>query len=290
MDFLKYEAPSGITEAIALLSENPGKAKVFAGGTDVLVQMHMDRMEAGVLVDLKRIVELKQIHVSDDGIRFGAAMSCASLMKHGELGARWAGVVDGIKLIGSHQVKGRASVGGNLCNASPAADSIPGMIAVGAKASIIGPGGRRELPVEDVVVSPGKTVLREGEFIESFFLPRPAPSTASAYQRFTPRTEMDIAVVGVGISLSLDDDGFCSDAKVALGAVAERPIVAAQAGDALIGSRLDTAAMDDMRHAVMAACRPIDDKRGTREFRIKVAGVLARRVADIALQRARTIR
>jgi carbon-monoxide dehydrogenase medium subunit len=196
-------------------------------------------------------------------------------------------VVDGVKLIGSIQVRGRASIGGNLCNASPAADSVPPLVAAGAVARIIGPAGVREVPVENIPVAPGKTSLAKGEIIASFFLPpRPAHSS-DAYQRFTPRTEMDIAVVGVGVSLTLDDGGTCTAARVALGAVAPTVLLVKEAADALIGTRLDDAALDKLAAAASAACRPIDDKRGTKEYRIKVAGVLAKRTALQALERAR---
>ena len=177
-------------------------------------------------------------------------------------------------------------MGGNVCNASPAADSVPAMIAAGATASIVGPNGKREIPVEEIATGPGQTSLAEGEIVVSFFLPNAASGSGGAYQRFTPRTEMDIAVVGVGISLTLGDDGVCSAAKVALGAVAEKILVVEEAAQALIGTKVDEAALDNLAAAASAACRPIDDKRGTKEYRIKVAGVLAKRVAEIALERA----
>jgi CO/xanthine dehydrogenase FAD-binding subunit len=184
-------------------------------------------------------------------------------------------------------VRGRASIGGNLCNASPAADSVPPLVAAGALARIIGPSGVREVPVETVPVAPGKTSLAKGEIIASFFLPpRPAHSS-DAYQRFTPRTEMDIAVVGVGVNLTLDGGGTCTAARVALGAVAPTVLLVKDAADALVGTRLDEAALEKLARAASAACRPIDDKRGTKEYRIKVAGVLARRTALEAYERAR---
>jgi CO/xanthine dehydrogenase FAD-binding subunit len=192
-----------------------------------------------------------------------------------------------VKLIGSIQVRGRASIGGNLCNGSPAADSVPALIAAGAVARIVGANGLREVPVEDIPVGPGKTSLTKDEIVVSFFLPpRPAHS-GDAYQRFTPRTEMDIAVVGVGVNLTLDGGGTCTAARVALGAVAPIVLLVKEAADALIGTRVDDAALERLAKAASAACRPIDDKRGTKEYRIKVAGVLAKRTAQQALERAR---
>ena len=180
-------------------------------------------------------------------------------------------------------------MGGNLCNASPAADSVPPMIAAGAIATIAGPKGRRKMAVEDIIVGPGKTALKKGEIVVSFLLPKRPARSGDAYLRFTPRTEMDIAVVGVGINLTLDKKGICTAARVALGAVAATPLLVDEAADALIGSAVDEAALDRLAAACSAACPPIDDKRGTKEYRIKVAGVLARRVAEIALQRARQV-
>ena len=179
-----------------------------------------------------------------------------------------------------------ATVGGNLCNASPAGDSVPAMIAAGAIASIFGPQGKREAPVEDIATGPGKTSLARGEIITSFLLRQRPPHAGDAYLRFTPRTEMDIAVVGVGVNLTLDDNGICRYARVSLGAVAARALLVPAAAAALIGTPVDTAARERLAAAASAACSPIDDKRGTREFRITVAGVLAQRAAEIARARA----
>jgi CO/xanthine dehydrogenase FAD-binding subunit len=284
---LKYEAPHSLQAAVALLAGATGPARVLAGGTDVIVQMETDLIEPQLLVDIKKIPEVRQIAAEDGGFRIGAAVPGMEIMDHAALCKAWPGVVDGVKLIGSIQVRGRASIGGNLCNASPAADSVPALIAAGAIARIVGPNGIREVPVEQIPVAPGKTSLAKGEIIVSFFLPpRPAHS-GDAYQRFTPRTEMDIAVVGVGISLTLDAGGTCTVARVALGAVAPTALLVKEAADALIGTRVDNAALDRLAKAASAACRPIDDKRGTKEYRIKVAGVLAKRTAQQALERAR---
>jgi CO/xanthine dehydrogenase FAD-binding subunit len=287
MSEMRYEAPTSLEAAVALLAGEKGLARTLAGGSDLLVQMRSGRMEPALVVDLKRIPELMSITAEGGGYRFGAAVPCMQLVEHAGLAKAWPGVIDGVKLIGSIQIKGRASVGGNLCNASPAADSVPALIAAGATVSIIGPGGRREARVEDVATGPGKTSLAKGEIVVSFLLPKRPPHSGDAYLRFTPRTEMDIAVVGVGVNLSLDDKGVCSAARVSLGAVAERALVVQEAAAALIGSKVDAGALERLAAAASAACRPIDDKRGTKEYRIKVAGVLARRAAAIALERAR---
>ena len=284
---MRYEAPSTIDQAVALLASASGEARVLAGGTDLLVQMKTDLIEPVLLVDVKGIAELKQITEEAGALRIGAAVTGAELKEHPKLKATWPGVVEAANLIGSTQIQGRATMGGNLCNASPAADSVPALIAAGAKVAIVGPNGRREAPVEDIVTAPRRLSLAKGEIIVSFLLPAKAPRSGDAYLRFTPRTEMDIAVVGCGVCLTLDGQGTCAAARVALGAVAERPLLVPAAGAALVGSKVDDAALAKLDAAARAACRPIDDKRGTKEFRIEIAGVLARRTTQIALQRAR---
>ena len=286
MNELRYEAPATLAAAVALLAGANGKARVLAGGTDLLIQMRSGRIEPGLLVDIKGIPEMTSIAAENGGYRVGAAVSCMQLIEHAAFSGTWPGVTDAVKLIGSIQVKGRATVGGNLCNASPAADSVPAMMAAGAVVRIVGPGGTREAPVENIATGPGKTSLAGNEIVTSFLLPRRAPHSGDAYLRFTPRTEMDIAVVGAGVNLTLDDKGYCTHARVALGAVAERAVLVPDAAAALVGTRGDAAALERLAAAASAACRPIDDKRGTRAFRIEVAGVMARRAAEIALARA----
>ncbi len=284
---LGYEAPESLETAIALLAAANGRGRVFAGGTDVIVQIQTDLIEPELLVDIKKIPEVRQITAENGRFRVGAAVTCMELIEHAGFSKAWSGVIDGVKLIGSIQVKGRATLGGNLCNASPAADSVPPLIAAGAVARIVGPKGVREMPVEKIPIGPGKISLSPGEVVTSFLFPPRAPRSGDAYQRFTPRTEMDIAVVGVAVSLALDDAGVCKAARVALGAVAPTTLLAEDAARVLIGTRVDDAACDKLVTAARAACRPIDDKRGTKDYRIKVAGVLARRVALQALARAR---
>jgi carbon-monoxide dehydrogenase medium subunit len=284
---MRYEAPGSLEQAVALLAAEPGDARVLAGGTDLLVQMKTDLVEPVLVVDIKGIAETRQIKEEGGGFRIGAAVTGAELKEHPKLKSVWPGLVEAANLIGSTQIQGRASMGGNLCNGSPAADSVPALIAAGAKASIVGPKGRRELAVEDVMLAPRKLALTKGEIIASFLLPAKPARTADAYLRFIPRTEMDIAVVGCGICLTLDGSGTCTAARVSLGAVAPRPLLVADAAKALIGTKVDTAALQKLDAAARAACQPIDDKRGTKDYRIKVAGVLARRVAQTALERAR---
>ena len=287
MSDLRYEAPGSLAEAVKAIAAAGGIARVLAGGTDVIVQMETDLIEPDLLVDLKRIPGLDAITQEGGGWRIGATASGMTIIDHPGLNASWPGVIDGVKLIGSIQVKGRATITGNLCNASPGADSVPPLVAAGAIARVVGPTGTREVPVEQIPVGPGKTSLAKGEIIESLFLPARPARSGDAYMRFTPRTEMDIAVVGVGISLTLDAGGTCTAARVALGAVAPTVLLVEECARALIGTKVDDAALDRLAAAASAACRPIDDKRGTKEFRIKVAGVLARRVAQKALERAR---
>ncbi len=283
---MRYETPASLDAATRLLAEAGDAARILAGGTDLLIQMRADLVEPAVLVDIKHIAEMREIAAENGRFRLGAAVTGMEIMEHAGFNAAWPGIVDGAKLIGSIQVRGRATLGGNLCNASPAADSVPALIAAGAVAAVAGPGGRRAVPVEDIAVGPGRTSLEPGELVVSFDLPERPPRSGDAYLRFTPRTEMDIAVVGVGINLTLDGEGVCTAARVSLGAVAERPLLVDEAAAALVGRAVDDAALADLSQAASAACRPIDDKRGTREFRIEVAGVLAERAARIALERA----
>ncbi len=282
---MRYEKPTTVEAATALLARQG--ARVLAGGTDLLVQLRSRVLSPDVVVDIKGIEETRRITKEDGGYRIGAAVTGAELKEHPTLSKDWPGLVEGANLIGSTQVQGRATLGGNLCNGSPAADSVPGLIAAGAVATIVGPNGKRELAVEDIMLAPRKLALTPGEFIVSFKLPAKAPKSSDAYLRFIPRTEMDIAVVGCGVSLTLDGSGTCTAARVALGAVAARPLLVDDAAKALIGSKVDDAALTKLEAAARAACKPIDDKRGTIEFRIDIAGVLARRTALIALERAR---
>ena len=288
MSNLRFEAPETVEDAVRLLADADGEAKALAGGTDLLVQLRTDFVRPGLIVDLKRIPALMDVTADGDEIRVGAAVSGATLGKNEAVTAAWPGVVEALELIGSTQIQGRASLGGNLCNGSPAADSVPALIAAGAVCEIAGPGGTRSMPVEDVVTGPGQLALGPGEIVVSFVMPKPPPRSGDAYLRFIPRTEMDIAVVGAGVALTLDDAGVCTHARLGLGAVAPRPLLVEDGAKALIGTAVDDDALANLAAAASAACNPIDDKRGTIEYRVKVAGVLARRAALIALERARS--
>ncbi|SEK96771.1 carbon-monoxide dehydrogenase medium subunit [Roseovarius azorensis] len=283
---MRYEAPQSIDDAVRLLAAGAG-AHVLAGGTDLLVKLRAEMVEPEVIVDIKRIAGMKEITAEGGGWRIGAAVSGAEMSEHAGLAASWPGVVEAAALIGSTQVQGRATLAGNLCNASPAADSVPAMVAAGAVARIAGPKGMRDLAVIDVPKSPGKTALEPGEFIASVFLPARGERSGDAYLRFIPRTEMDIAVVGCGVALSLDAGGKVSAARVALGAVGPKVILVEAAAETIRGRTLDEAALADLAAACSAAATPIDDKRGTVDFRRHVSGVLARRAAVIAEARAK---
>jgi aerobic carbon-monoxide dehydrogenase medium subunit len=286
MTELRYVAPRTLDEAIGAFAAAGSAARIMAGGTDLLVQMRSGLVRPGLIVDIKNIDEMMKIEETPDGgFRVGAAVSGMALAEHPKFGKIWPGVLEAVNLIGSKQVQGRASAGGNLCNGSPAGDSIPAMIAAGAIVTIQGPNGRRELPVEQVPASPGRTNLKPGEILVSFALPPRPPGSSDAYLRMIPRTEMDIAVVGLGASLTLKD-GVCTAARIGLGAVAPTALLVEAAGKALVGSKLDDAALEKAAEACRAACRPIDDKRGTIAYRVKTAGVLLKRTVAIAAQRA----
>jgi aerobic carbon-monoxide dehydrogenase medium subunit len=274
---MKYMAPTTTSEASKLLAAEKGVAQILAGGTDFI--------EPDLLVDIKLIPSMKEIKVSATGFRIGAAVSGAEMGEHKALKKAWPGVVEATNLIGSDQIQSRATMVGNLCNASPAADSVPAMIAAGAKAIVVGKGARRTVAVEKIAIGPGKTSLAKGEFIEAITLPKRPARSGDAYLRFIPRTEMDIAIVSAGVSLTLER-GKIKTARVALGAVAPTALLVEEAADAIIGTSLDDEALAKLAAACSAACKPIDDKRGTKDYRIKVAGVLARRAALIAFQRA----
>jgi carbon-monoxide dehydrogenase medium subunit len=287
MTELRYLAPETLDEAIKAFASAGSAGRILAGGTDLLVQMRSGVVKPGVIVDIKKITELTAIEqTADGGFRIGAAVPGAVLAEHPRFGKAWPGLLEAINLIGSTQVQGRASAGGNLCNGSPAGDSVPALVAAGAIATLQGPNGRREIKVEDVPAGPGRTNLLPGEILVSFTLPARSKGSSDAYLRMIPRTEMDIAVVGVGVSLTLKD-GVCTAARVGLGAVAPTVLLVEAAAKALIGSKLDDAALNAAAAACSAACRPIDDKRGTIVYRTKVAGVLLKRTALIAAKRAK---
>ena len=283
---MRYERPETLEDASALLAAADAPAFVLAGGTDLLVRMQRDDFEADLIVDIKSIAGMGDINETDQGFVIGAAVPCIALSEHPALAAAWPGVVEAANLIGSTQIQGRCTVAGNLCNASPAADSVPALVAADARVRIAGPGGTREAAVIDIPTGPGKTSLAKGEIIEAVLLPRRVAHSGDAYLRFIPRTEMDIAVVGVGVNLTLDAGGAVASARVALGAVGPSVKLVDAAADAIVGTTLDDAALDALAAACSEASTPIDDKRGTVAFRTRVAGVLARRAAQTAFTRA----
>lgn len=286
MTDVQYLAPGSLEEAVRAFAAASGAARILAGGTDLLVQMRSGALRPTLIVDIKKIAEMTAVEEGPDGsFRIGAAVAGAVLREHPRLKKVWPGVVEAANLIGSTQIQGRATAGGNLCNASPAGDSVPAMVAANATVTVQGPNGRRQLPVEAVPAGPGRTNLAPGEIVVSFTLPPRPKGSGDAYLRMIPRTEMDIAVVGCGVSLTLDK-GTCTAARVGLGAVAPTVLLVEDAAKALIGSKLDAAALDKAADACRAACRPIDDKRGTIAYRTQIAGVLLKRVATIAAERA----
>jgi carbon-monoxide dehydrogenase medium subunit len=284
---VEYLAPETVAEAVKALGQASGGARVLAGGTDLLVQMRMGRVKPALVVDIKRIPGMLDIREEQGGFVVGAAVPGAALFEHEALRKAWPGVVEAANLIGSTQIQGRASLGGNLCNASPAADSVPALVAAAAICIVEGAKGRREIPVETVQSGPGKTTLAPDEILVAFRLPPRPPRSGDAYLRLIPRTEMDIAVVGAGVSVTLDGGGKCTSARVSVGAVAPTTLLVEAAGAALVGKPLTDRSLADLEAAVAAACKPISDKRGTAEYRTKVAAVLARRAATIAFERAR---
>ena len=286
MTDIQYVAPKTLDEAVQAFSAAAGKARILAGGTDLLVQMRNGMVKPGVIVDIKKIGEMTSVsRTADGGFRIGAAVTGAELAEHPDFGKAWPGVLEAVNLIGSKQVQGRASPGGNLCHGSPAADSVPAMIAAGAVLTIAGPNGRREVAVEKFPVGPGRTSLQPGEILVSFTLPARPAGSGDAYLRMIPRTEMDIAVVGCAVSLTMAG-GVVTAARVGLGAVAPTALLVDDAAKALIGSKLEPEAIERAAAACRAACNPINDKRGTIEYRTKVAGVLLKRAAAIAAERA----
>jgi len=286
MPDVRYEAPRSIDQALSLLHADPGAA-ILAGGTDLLIQCRTGAKQPTAFIDLKHIPQLVGITLDDRWLHIGAATCAAEITGHPDVKRLWPGLVDAVHLIGSTQIQGRGTVGGNLCNASPAADTTCALLVNGAVCVIAGPRGERLVPVEQFCLAPGKTVLERDEILVEVRLARPAARTADAYLRLIPRTEMDIAVVGAGASVTLDAAGLCAEARVAIGAVAPTCRLVPDAAAAVIGSRMEPEALARAAAAASAAARPIDDKRGTVSYRRRVAGVLTSRALAIAAARAK---
>ena len=288
MESYGYVAPSSIAEVLAALNKSTiagQMTQLLAGGSDVLVQMRMPNHQPRTIIDIKKLAETNRLEVSAQGIYIGAAVSSAVMNEHQGLQKAMPGLLEAADLIGSTQVQGRATICGNLCNASPAGDSIPALIAAGGICDIATASGSREMPVEDFVIGVGKNALLEGEFLLGVKFAMPKTSTKDAYLRFTPRTEMDIAVAGVGVRVSVEN-GICTDARVSIGAVAPTALLVTSAANILIGSCLDEAALAAAGQACKDSASPISDKRGTAEYRQKVVAVLCKRAIAIAHKRA----
>ncbi|MCA9844977.1 MAG: xanthine dehydrogenase family protein subunit M [Dehalococcoidia bacterium] len=289
MQARNYVAPSSIDEAVAALQAGNGANRAFAGGTDVIIQVRENRRAVDTLVDIKSIPELIGItHKPDGGLRLGAATPCAQIYRDPQVKARFPALVDSASLIGGVQIQSRASLGGNLCNSSPAADSIPTLIALGAIAEIAGPSGRRNVAVEDFCTGPGQNVLQPGELLVALEFPSPAANSGAAFERFIPRNEMDIAVVNAAANITLSADGSTFQAaRIAIGAVAPTPLYVAAAGQALAGKPVNDDSIAAAAEAARAAATPITDMRGSAAQRKHLVGVLVTSVLRTAIDRAR---
>jgi len=286
MHNMQFSTPASVEAAVSLLAED-SDASVLAGGTDLIVQLQSGMRRTRHVVDIKRIPELNSVVQATDGSwSLGAAVCSAELNENTKLKKQWPGVLEAADLIGSMQVQGRATMAGNLCNASPAADSVPALVAASATVTIAGTHGRRSAPINTIATAPGQTSLAPGELIVSINLPPKPASSGEAYLRFIPRSEMDIAVVGAAVFVTLDAAGICTDARVALGAVAPTVLLFDEADSILVGTKPDTNSLDNAAKVLQSACRPIDDKRGSAEYRTDIVGVLFKRTAQVAIARA----
>ena len=285
MSDTQYLAASTIEEAVNAHSKANGSARFLAGGTDLLVQIKSGIRKPNLVIDVKKIVELNSIEeISENEFVIGASVSGVNLNRNKKFSKLWPGVLEAFRLIGSEQIQGRASLGGNICNGSPAGDSVPALIAAGCIALIAGPNGKREIPIEEFHIGPGKTVLDNGEMLVSLKFPKRETNSSDAYLRMTPRTEMDIAVVGCGVNITFENN-VCTAARVSLGAVAPTPLLIKEASKLMIGSDLNSEILDKVSKICMDSCDPIDDKRGTIDYRTKVAGVLFKRATLTTIDR-----
>jgi len=285
----EFVTPSSIEEAVKVLASNGDKARMIAGGTDILVQMRAGRRTPSVVVDVKSIPELNAMsYDASKGLTLGAAVPCYKIYQDQTLAAAYPGLIDTAWLIGGIQIQGRASIGGNVCNAAPSGDSIPAVIVLNGVCNIAGPNGTREMPAEEFCTAPGQNALQNGEMLVSISFPAPQANSGATYQRFIPRNEMDIAVAGVGSSVVLDASGqnFVS-ARIALASVAPTPVFAKEAGDSLAGKAVSDEAIQQASELAMAAAKPINDMRGTIRQRIHLIGVLTRCTLNSAIERAR---
>ena len=283
---MQYHSPDSFSSVVDIVTNAQGSIRFLAGGTDVLVQLRSDIFTPDTLIDTKKAKGARSIgRTPDGGWRIGAAVAGAEMSEHAELKNDWPGVVEAVDLIGSTQIKGRATLVGNLCNGSPAADSVPALVAADAHVVVQSSSGERTISVMDVPHSPGKTNLERGDVVKAILLPARTERSGDAYLRFIPRSEMDIAVAGCGVWLQLDAEGTVNAARVSLGAVAPTVLNVEAAAEAIIGTKLDDSALEKLADAASAGCNPITDRRGTVEYRTHLAGVLAKRAAKIAYMR-----
>jgi CO/xanthine dehydrogenase FAD-binding subunit len=284
---ITYEAPNSLDQALSLLAAAGEKGRVLAGGTDLLIQMRAGVRQPDHIIDAKAIPELQILSFNpQEGLRLGAAVPCCRITEDSVVRQHYPGLVEAAGLIGSVQIQSRSSLGGNLCNGSPAADTTPALIALGAMCLIAGPKGSRTVATEDFVLSPGRTVLQPGELLVEFRIPAPKPHSSDCYLRFIPRNEMDIAVVGVGASVTLNGE-TCTAARIALGAVAPTPLFAKEASASLVGKPLTDETIATAAALATQIATPISDMRGTAEYRKHLVGVLTRRALKGAAERAK---
>ncbi|HLF77693.1 MAG TPA: xanthine dehydrogenase family protein subunit M [Dehalococcoidia bacterium] len=287
MQDVKYAKASSVDEAIALLSQGGATARVLAGGTDIIVQARERRREVKLFVDIKPIQETQDLRYDPaNGLTIGAATPCYRIYGNETVKRLYPAIVEAASVIGGVAIQGRASLGGNLCNSGPAADSVPAMIACEGVANIAGPNGRRSVRIEDFNTAPGRNVLTDGEFVVSLHFPPPAVNSGTAWQRFIPRNEMDIAVVNAGVQVRFDGANV-SFAKVAIGAVGPTVLMVPDAAAALVGKPLTDATIAAAGDAAKATARPIDDMRGSIKQRRHLSKVLVERTLREAARRAR---
>jgi len=288
MHAFDYLAPTSVAEALELMAKHNGTARPLAGGTDLIDQMRVGRHTPELVIDVKKLRELNVLSESVDGLHIGAAVPCYQIYGFDAVNSQYSALADSCHIIGGIQIQSRATIGGNLCNSGPAADSTPAMIALDGVCVIAGPGGTREVPVESFCTGPGKNILQPGELLMEVRFPPRSTHSGSHYRRMIPRNEMDIAIVGVGASVVLDESGkrFVS-ARIGLGAIAPTPLYAQAASELLAGKPVNDESLELAAAAAREIASPITDMRGTRAYRIHVTGVLVRRVLQAAISRAR---
>ncbi len=291
MQDVGYARANTIEEAVALLERGGPNARVLAGGTDIIVQARERRRDVSLFVDIKSIEETMQVsYDAASGLTIGAAAPCYRIYGDETVDRLYPAIVETARVIGGTAIQGRASLGGNLCNSGPAADSVPAMIVLEGVANLAGPGGgRRQVPLESFSTAPGRNVLQTGEFVVSLHFPPPAERSGAAWQRFIPRNEMDIAVVNAAAQVRLQGDRVAtvSWARVSIGAVAPTVLLVEAAAQVLIGKPLNEETIAAAGEAAKAAARPIDDMRGSIKQRRHLSSVLVQRVLHKAAARAR---